>query len=107
MYSLQVIAGPAGRDMNQVCPFKNLKKGELQKEYTERGLFPQISFKKKPQKQDYMDTLTSHMKGITRVPTLLFKCLTLATALSCLKVYEVFATEPLHDLKNHIQNILN
>ena len=93
--------------MNQVCPFKNLKKEELEKECAERGLFRQISFKKKPQKQDYMDALTSHMKGITRVPALLFKCLTLATALSCLKVYEVFATEPLHDLKNHIQNIFD
>ena len=84
-----------------------MKKEELEKECDQRNLFHSISFKKKPNKQDYLDALVSHMKGVTRVPGLLFNCITITMALSCLRFYEVFATEPLHDLKNHIQNVFD
>ena len=42
---------------------------------------------------------------MTRMPALLFGCSSIQQALDALRSYEVVSTEPLHDLKNHIENL--
>ena len=82
-------------------PLRNLKVGELRKELEKRGL--NTKGLKKQQLQKKMDDL---QKGIANVPAILQTTPQVLLKNIHLGKYEVFPTEPLHDLKGHIRNII-
>ena len=54
---------------------------------------------------DLKKQLVTAMQGIKRVPSLLYYCPENDVYSSELKYYEIMACEPLHDIKEHIDNI--
>ena len=82
-------------------PFANLKKEDLKVEVTGRGL--QVDDEKK---ECYQKALTSELAGQCRVPAFFNPPKTTLEDLGVCK-YEILPYEPMHDLSNHITNLLD
>ena len=83
-------------------PFHNLKVDELRRELRARG----VHFEKGTLKDDLQLKLDDILRGVTQVSALLLTDPTQPLSSLCLDQYEVVASEPLHDLKGHIVNII-
>ena len=99
----KVLEGPAGRDRRNggVHPFKTMSKEDLVRECKGRHLPTDGLLKPALETQ-----LKEDLKGIQRVPALSFPAQTTSMKELNLGSYEVVPVEPLHDLKEHINNIL-
>ena len=95
-------AGNNGKIVGSLKPFDNLKKDELRKELSARGI--EDVHQKKP---FLLDTLENILQGVMRVPALLLTHPTQNLSEINLDKYEVVASEPLHDIKGHIINIIS
>ena len=82
-------------------PLDNLKIAQLRTELERHGY--DTRGERKPQLEKEFDTL---WKGISYVPALVQLTLQATFKSLKLKKYEVFPTEPLHDLKGHIHYII-
>ena len=99
----KVLEGPAGREKRNggIHPFKNMSKDDLVRECKGRHL--PIDGLLKPALEAQ---LKEELRGIQRVPALSFPAQTTSMKEQNLGSYEVVPVEPLHDLKEHINNIL-
>ena len=82
-------------------PLSNLKVTQPRSELDKRGFH--TDGKRKPQMQQMLDDI---QKGVSNVPALLQQTPQASLQSLHLGVYEVFPTEPLHDLKGHVRNIM-
>lgn len=100
---LQAVAtgGTLGRHDGKLQPFENLRVRELKRELEERGV--EI---KGMLKDDLQMALNGILGGVARVPTLLLLNPTQSLSDLNLSRYEIVASEPLHDLKGHITNLI-
>ena len=98
-----MLQGPAGRNKRNggTNPFDKMRKAELLRECGARGL-PNGDLKKDELEEEVKD----HLKGVKRIPALLFSCQTSQSDDIGLKGYDVLSSESLRDLKEHIKNIL-
>ena len=98
-----MLEGPAGRERRNggVHPFKTMSKEDLTRECKGRNLPSDVLLKPALKAQ-----LKEDLKGIKRVPALSFPAQTTSMKELNLGSYEVVPLEPLHDLKEHINNIL-
>lgn len=83
-------------------PFEGLTKEQLKDELRNRCLL----FSETLVKDDYEKELKEELKGIQRVPALLFLSPTIDLEELSLQSYEHLTCEPMHDVSNHITNIL-
>ena len=99
----KVLAGPAGRERRNggVSPFQQMTKDDLIKECRGRNLPTDGLLKPSLYSQ-----LREELKGIQRVPALCFPSQTFSLQDLNLAQYKVVPVEPLHDLKEHINNFL-
>ena len=93
--------GVYGKQVGVVRPFDGLKVNELRRELSTRRICCNTGTKKDLQKQ-----LDETLKGVASVPALLLTNPTQNLSSLNLTKYEVVASEPLHDLKGHIVNLL-
>ena len=98
----KVLEGPAGKERRNcgVHPFKNMNKEELIRECKGRHL--SVDGLLKPALES---NLKEVLRGIQRVPALCFPQQECSLQELSLGNYEVLPVEPLHDLKEHINNI--
>ena len=87
---------------SKINPLSNLKVSELRKELEKHGV--NIKNKRKIQLQQEMENL---QKGISNVPCILLSFPKISLRSINLKSYEVFPTEPLHDLRGHARNLID
>ena len=99
----KVLEGPAGRERRNggVNPFQQMSKEELVREC--RGRHLQTDGLRKPA---LLSSLKEELRGVQRVPALSFPNQMASMKDLNLTRYEVVPVEPLHDLKEHINNIL-
>ena len=99
----KVTSGAAGRERRNggVNPFQNMSKDELIRECKSRNLPTEGLLK--PALQSH---LREELKGVQRVPALCFPNQRASMKDLNLAQYEVVPMEPLHDIKEHINNIL-
>ena len=99
----KVIAGPAGKERRNggLSPFQQMTKDDLIKECRGRNLPTDGLLKPALYSQ-----LREELKGIQRVPALCFPNQTSSLQDLNLAQYEVVPVEPLHDLKEYINNLL-
>lgn len=86
---------------SQINPLDKLRVAQLKTELEKRGV--NTTGKKKPQLEKDLEDL---QKGISNVPAILQQTPDASLDSLNLERYEVFPTEPLHDLKGHIHNII-
>ena len=100
---LQTVAtsGRHGKTAMNLTPFKLLIK-ELRSELEARNIFVHEQMKRA--ELDYL--LEETLKGVSRVPALLLTNPTQQLASLNLDKYEIVATEPLHDIKGHVINLI-
>ena len=84
-----------------INPLSNLKVAELRKELKVRGF--DVEQKKKPELQEQLENI---QKGVANVPALLQNTPQAILKSLHLQSYEVFSSEPLHDLKGHLHHII-
>lgn len=96
------IGGTFGKHAGILRPFQNLKVHELKSELQARG----ICLEKGVKKNELQRELDDILKGVARVPALLLTDPTQPLSSLNLEKYEVVASEPLHDLKGHIINLI-
>jgi len=96
-----VLAGTYGSMSGRLKPLEGLNVKQLRKELESRG--STTKGKLKPQLKDELTTILS---GVQRVPTVLI--LDPKQPLSSLNLqrYEVLDCEQLHDMKEHLRNLL-
>ena len=82
-------------------PLANLRKEDLKTEVIGRGL--EVDGDKK---EDYQKALTTELAGQCRVPALLYHAPSTPLEDLGLSKYEILPCEPMHDLSNHITNLL-
>ncbi len=95
------IAGVFGKEPFKPKPFDKLKVTQLRQELGKRGLEGTDALK-----PELSQTLQEILKGIQRVPSLLLQNPTQPLSDLNLEDYTVLDSEPLHDLKGHLHNIL-
>ena len=95
------ISGVHGREAGILKPFDNLKVDQLRRELRARGV--NDTSKSKPVLREMLDNI---LLGIVRVPALLLTNPTQTLKSLNLHRYEVIASEPLHDVKGHLINII-
>ena len=98
-----VLMGSIGRNNSikkKSKPFSKLKKDQLIQELTSRGIF------EGDKKKELEDTLVCELHGVQQVPALLFENPTKDLKAINLEDYEILVCEPMHDISNHIANIL-
>ena len=102
----KVLAGPAGRKRRNggIHPFKKLTLDELAAECAARQL--PVDHGQRLTKKRLQALLTEDLKGIQRVPALMFTCQNKDLETVNLTRYEALPSEPLHDIKEHIKNIV-
>ena len=100
---LQSVAtgGIYGKKAGALKPFDSLKVDELRQELTARSVSDTTL-----KKDALNDILECTLKGVVRVPALLLPNPTQSLSTLNLSRYEVLASEPLHDLKGHIINLI-
>ena len=96
------IDGSFGRQAGMLHPLKHLKVGELRRELQLRS----ITIEKGAKKDELQRELDDILRGVARVPALLLTNPTQSLSTLNLERYEVVASEPLHDLKGHIINLI-
>ncbi len=98
----KVIAGPAGRERRNggVNPFQKMTKDDLIRECRGRKI-PTDGLKRPA----LYSQLKEELRGIQRVPALCFPNQKSTMQDLNLTMYEVIPVEPLHDLKEHINNV--
>ena len=94
--------GPSGRKSGYSKPFENLTSAELKEELQAHQVYDFGT-----RKTELTKSLKSLLCGIQRVPSLLLLNPTQNLADTNLGDYTVLDCEPLHDLKGHIQNLLD
>ena len=96
-------AGPAGKKRRNggVSPFQHMTKDDLSKQCRGRKLLTDGL-----PKPSLYSQLREELKGIQRVPELFCPYQTSSLQDLNLAQYEVIPVEPLHDLKEHINNLL-
>ena len=87
---------------NPINPLSKLKVAELRTELSKRGV--ETAGKKKPQLQEDLDNI---QRGISNFPALIQHTPQASLDTLGLQLYEVFPSEPLHDLKGHFSNIID
>lgn len=95
-------ASLTGKVPMKVTPFKNLKVEEIRSELRSRQLYDNLDCTK-PILQEELRTI---LKGVHRVPTLLLTNPTQPLSELNLHRYTILNSEPLHDLKGHLSNLL-
>lgn len=103
LHTLQTtaVSGIYGKEAGVIKPFDNLKVDQLRRELTARGT--QDTSVKKEVLREMLDCI---LQGVVRVPALLLPNPTRTLTSLNLQKYEVLASEPLHDLKGHLINII-
>jgi hypothetical protein len=96
-----VLQGRYGKKPGILKPFEKLRKAELQQELQSRG-----SFDTSWDKQELSTVLISILKGAQRVPTILMTDPRQSLSELNLGRYTILDSEPLHDLKGHLINLL-
>ena len=91
-----------GKEAGSIKPFDQLKVDELKSELRARGKEIGTSMLK----PDLRKTLHQTLRGVVRVPSLLLANPTQSLSSLNLDSYEIIASEPLHDIKGHIMNII-
>ena len=81
--------------------YSNLNKAEVLDELDER----EVPYKSYDDLKTLRDKLTAEMHGIQRVSSLLFNCPEEDLVTLGLQLYEILATEPLHEMENQIKNL--
>lgn len=94
--------GPSGRKSGCSKPFENLISAELKEELRAHQVYDFGT-----RKTELTKSLKSLLCGIQRVPSLLLLNPTQNLADTNLRDYTVLDCEPLHDLKGHIQNLID
>ena len=99
-----VLKGPLGKknSLHQANkPFQDLKKDELTRELSGRGIHEGET------KEELQNLLKEELHGVQRVPALLYQNPTLPLdSINC-GDYKVLGFEPLHDISHHIENVLS
>ena len=100
---LQMVAtgGIFGRRAGVLRPF-DLKVQQLRSEIAARGLV----LDRKMLRADLQKVLDKTLKGVMRVPALLLTNPTQELSSINLERYEIVASEPLHDIKGHLINLI-
>ena len=103
LHTLQAtaVSGIYGKEAGVIKPFDNLKVAQLRRELTARGT--RDTSGKKEVLREMLDCI---LKGVMRVPALLLPNPTRTLTSLNLQKYEVLASEPLHDLKGHLINLI-
>ena len=104
LHDLQAIAisGSLGKQAGALWPFRYLRVHELKLELEARG----VHLEQGAKKEDFQCELDDILRGIVRVLALLLADTTQSLTALNLQRYEVVASEPLHDLKGHITNLI-
>ena len=95
------ISGRYGRKAGELKPFK-LRVKELRSELEARSFFVDDKMPR-PELEDLLEQI---LRGVSRVPALLLTDPTQQLASLNLDKYEIVATEPLHDIKGHLINLI-
>ena len=95
------LEGKFGKQPGVLKPFANLSKEQLREELRMRGVFD-LSGKK----QELAAKLQKLLCGVQRVPTMLINNPSQPLSELNLESYTVLDSEPLHDLKGHLINLL-
>lgn len=85
--------------LKKAKPFQNLSRQDLEHELTSRGVFKEGTLK------FLQSELDSHMRGLERVPALLFNYPQASLKDLGLDHYEILPAEPLHDVGHHTENV--
>ena len=96
------ISGRFGRQPGALRPF-DLRVKELRSELEARG----VVLDSKMLRADLQLKLNEILRGVARVPALLLTNPTQQLASLNLGKYEIVASEPLHDIKGHVINLIN
>lgn len=101
---LQSVAtnGKLGDRPGIIHPFDNLRVNELRSELEARG----VVLEDKVYRADLQKSLDLILKGVSRVPALLLTNPTQYLVSLNIHKYEIMASEPLHDIKGHIINLI-
>lgn len=94
--------GTFGRNAGVLRPFHNLRVGELKRELRARS----VHIDEKMLKANLQEEMDNILRGVVRVPALLLTNPTQPLESLGLERYEVVASEPMHDLKGHILNLI-
>ena len=97
-----VIQGTYGKKPGLLKPFEKLKKAQLKEELCLRGI-PNIE---SSDKKELTSLLVCILRGAQRVPTLLITNPIQPLSELNLGAYTILDSEPLHDLKGHLINLL-
>ena len=97
-----VLKGKYGKQPGILKPFANLKKEQLLDELQARSTLFDVSLKRK----ELVDILSSALCGAQRVPTISINNPLQSLSQLNLGSYSVLDSEPLHDLKGHLINLL-
>ena len=95
-------AGSLGKTLGSLKPFEKLKLADLKEELRLRGHYNLDRCK--PELQEELTTL---LKGVQRVPSLLVLQPQQALSTYNLERYTVLDCEPLHDVKGHLSNLFS
>ena len=102
----KVILGKLGRSKSlrkETCPFENLSAVQMKEELLSR----KIDLKKlKTTKKDLLPELKRELRGVKRVPILLLNDPLIELGELGLSKYEISMVECMHDIGNHIDNLL-
>ena len=101
-----VLGGPLGKKNSlaqKPKPLQGLKKEELQVELEGRGTVKDATRMLKP---DLEKELATELRGVQRVPALLYSNPSVSFESLNLQSYEALGCEPMHDISNHIANVL-
>lgn len=101
---LQTLAteGILGKQPGVMRPFDHLKVNDLRQELQARGL----NIDKKEKKDVLQKSLDQILRGTAQVPALLLTNPTQPLSSLNLERYEIVASEPLHDIKGHLINLI-
>ena len=96
------LTGKYGNQPGVMRPFEKLTREEIQEELRARELFDFGTSKK-----EATQMLTAELRGVQRVPTLLLNNPTQLLDELNLQDYTILDCEPLHDMKGHLQNLVD
>ena len=87
--------------MEDLYPFRNLKKKELEEELEARSV--EITDETKPKLVEHLNDI---LHGICRSPALMLKSPTKSSKELYIDDYEILGCEPLHDITNIMQHLI-
>lgn len=105
IYTLKLLSymyvGRAGKQPGVVKPFDALTVDQIKEELRSRDIYTSAS-----NKSDLSRDLKKALRGVQRVPSLLLQNPTQPLSELHLQHYQILDCEPLHDIKGHIQNVI-